>query len=59
MLIFNRWGEIVFTSNSLEDSWDGTYNNLECQIGTYTWKITYTDINNYQKEIDGHINIVK
>ena len=59
MLIFNRWGEIVFTSNSLEDSWDGTYNNLECQIGTYTWKITYTDINNYQKEIVGHINIVK
>ncbi len=59
MLIFNRWGELIFTSNSIDDAWDGTYKNLECQIGTYTWKITYSDINNYRKELVGHINIVK
>lgn len=25
MNIFNRWGQLVFTTNSLADGWDGTY----------------------------------
>jgi gliding motility-associated-like protein len=59
MLIFDRWGGLIFTSNSLDNAWDGTNKNLECPIGTYTWKITYSDNNNYKKELVGHINIVK
>ncbi|MBI1836544.1 MAG: gliding motility-associated C-terminal domain-containing protein [Flavobacteriia bacterium] len=59
MEIFNRWGELIFSSNSMDESWDGTYNGLPCPIGTYTWKIEYSDYNNSRKMLVGHVNIVK
>lgn len=59
MLIFDRWGEIVYEMTSLEDYWDGTYNKLPCQDGTYVWKLKYTDFANNKKEITGHINLLR
>jgi gliding motility-associated-like protein len=42
MLIYNRWGEIVFATNSFNDTWDGTYKGTPAPIGTYAWTINYT-----------------
>lgn len=33
--IYNRWGEVVFTSSDSEFSWDGTYKGKPCQEGNY------------------------
>jgi gliding motility-associated-like protein len=43
MLIFNRWGEIVFETHNPETGWDGSYgvNGTKAMDGAYTWKITY------------------
>lgn len=38
--IFNRWGEQVYQSNTIEFKWDGTYKGNECQTGTYYYVIT-------------------
>jgi gliding motility-associated-like protein len=59
MLVFNRWGEIVYEMTSVDDYWDGTFNNLPCQDGTYVWKLTYKDFANNKKEITGHINLLR
>ena len=42
MFIYDRWGELIFHSTSLDDHWDGTYMNRECQIDVYVWKIFYS-----------------
>ena len=42
MFIYDRWGELIFHSTSLDDHWDGTYMNRECQIDVYVWKILYS-----------------
>lgn len=39
MIIFNRWGEIVFESYDIDYGWDGTYANRFVSTGVYTWKI--------------------
>ena len=59
MIIFNRWGEVVFESYNLNGKWDGTYGGEKCKDGTYVWKITYTDISNNKKEIVGHVNLLR
>src|SRR5690606_7439232 len=37
LLVFNRWGEILFESYHPAVGWDGTYGNMPCQDGTYIW----------------------
>jgi hypothetical protein len=44
---------------SLSDYWDGTYNNVNCEDGTYVWKIVYSDFAYRKKEITGHVNLLR
>ena len=60
MVIFNRWGEIIFESNNAEVGWDGTYGGNLCQDGVYLWQITYKELGKDKRnEIRGHINLLK
>ena len=58
-LIFNRWGEIIHTMKSPNDHWNGTYNGVNCQDGTYIWKLIYTDFTNKEYELSGHVNLIR
>ena len=58
--IYNRWGELVFESFDSEVGWDGTYNGVYVQDGTYSWTFTIKDLrnDNYYKYL-GHINKIQ
>lgn len=43
MKIFNRWGEMIFYSNSLDQGWDGIYNGIEAPQGSYTFSAHVVD----------------
>jgi gliding motility-associated-like protein len=57
--IFNRWGELLFSSNDVNFEWDGTYKGTLVQDGTYVWKIFYRSINDDEDIISGHINVFR
>ena len=60
MLIFDRWGEVVFETNNAEIGWDGTYHGKLVQEGTYTWKIEFkTSKNDARKIAVGHTNVLR
>ena len=59
ILIFNRWGEVVFQSSDINEGWNGTYNGQKCPDGTYVWKITYEDTKYIRKELVGHVNLLR
>ena len=40
-LIFNRWGEQVFTSHTAEHSWNGNHKGMPAEIGTYYYLVRY------------------
>ena len=40
--VFNRWGELLFSSNDPDIGWDGTLHNQRCPIGTYVYQVVYT-----------------
>ncbi|MCC5943495.1 MAG: gliding motility-associated C-terminal domain-containing protein [Bernardetiaceae bacterium] len=43
MRIFNRWGNLIFETQSTEERWDGTYQGKEAPEGEYTYQIRATD----------------
>lgn len=52
MYIYDRWGEIIFTSNNIEEGWDGKVKNGNiAESGAYTWFATFKDMlgNEYQE----------
>ncbi len=40
--IFNRWGQLLYQTKSIDLGWDGTYKNQPCPLGTYAYYINYT-----------------
>jgi|GEM_PF-531293 len=40
MLIFNKWGELLFESTSKESGWDGYYNGILVQQDVYVYRLS-------------------
>ncbi len=60
MLIFNRWGGIVWESENYLAMWDGTYKNKMCQDGVYIWKMECKKLNTVVKEVmHGHVTLLR
>ena len=62
VLVFNRWGEIVWESLDANGRWDGKYSNkqLTCPEGIYTWKIIYKKKNSDDRIVrTGHITLIR
>jgi gliding motility-associated-like protein len=41
--VYNRWGELLFSSTGYIDPWDGTYNGAPVPVGTYYYAIELND----------------
>ncbi len=47
--IFNRYGQMVYTNYNIDQGWDGTFNGVMLDGGTYFYEIEYTaDVLNAQ-----------
>jgi len=57
--IYNRWGEVVFTSNEVNFIWDGTYDGLYTPDGTFTYTIDFITNSGREKTIRGHVNVLR
>lgn len=65
LMIFNRWGELIFESYDASIGWDGTYGGKASgaeivKDGTYVWKIEVkTKLNDERKMFVGHVNVLR
>jgi gliding motility-associated-like protein len=39
MTIFNRWGQLVFQADNINDVWDGTNGGVYCEPDSYVWLV--------------------
>lgn len=40
MMIYNRWGELIYETDDLQNGWDGTYKGVLSQQDVYIYKIS-------------------
>ena len=60
LIMFNRWGEIVWESYDPEGVWDGTYGGAKAQDGTYVWSLIAKDATSDKKyEFRGHVTVIR
>lgn len=59
MYIFDRWGKIVFRSDSFNKPWDGKINGNYAQDGVYIYFIKYKTLKGEEKKIRGSVTMLK
>ena len=59
MMIFNRWGELVFESFDLKIGWDGYYRDKLSQADAYVWKIELRFINGGEVKMVGDVTLIR
>ena len=58
--IYNRWGRVIWETNDVKAKWDGYYNGLKVQAGSYPWKASFKALDNDDKqERNGLINVIR
>lgn len=40
-IIYNRYGQIVFKTNTINNGWNGTYGGIQQNAGTFIWVCSY------------------
>lgn len=56
--IYNRWGELIFESSSLDKGWDGTFRGMHCEQGVYDYYLKGTCINDETIIKKGNISLI-
>jgi gliding motility-associated-like protein len=59
--IYNRWGDLLFETNDINEGWDGKANTggKTVQADVYVWLIITKDINRRPHQYTGHVTLLK
>ena len=58
--VYNRWGQMVFKSYTLDQKWDGSFKGKAVPTGSYTYKIKTTSYGDNQKIVgSGIVSLVR
>lgn len=60
LLIFNRWGELIFESQNYKVGWDGTFKDQIVQDGVYVWQIRLEEgPEKTKRTYRGHVTLLR
>ncbi len=59
LMIFNRWGELVFETSDINEGWDGTFNGKKQPIGTYIYYIKAVDDKGFPYQSSGNLTLIR
>lgn len=57
--VYSRWGQEIFSTNSLIEGWDGTINGVKQQTGTYVWVLKAEDLAGKIYEMKGVSTLIR
>ena len=57
--VYNRYGQIVYSSTAIMNGWDGRLNGVKQPSGTYVWMIKGTDLTGTPHFKRGTVTLVR
>ncbi len=61
MLIFDRWGNLIYETKDFRKGWDGRANGGKdlAQIDTYVWKVSFNDLLRKNHKYTGKVSLIR
>ena len=60
LVVYNRWGQIIWESYNPTAHWDGTYDNRYVPDGVYTYRVWFGDKETDARyELTGHLTLLR
>ena len=59
IMIYNLWGQILFESSDVNQTWDGTYNEDLCPIGAYVYHAKFLSPEGELQVYRGDVTIIR
>jgi|GEM_PF-920749 len=59
MLIYNRWGSLVFQTNNPSPGWNGMFEGTEAPSGSYSYRITFQNADNSRVNRSGTFVLIR
>lgn len=57
--VYNRYGARIFSTNSVEEGWDGTLKNVPQEIGVYAWTVEGIDYDGNRIFKKGNVTLLR
>jgi gliding motility-associated-like protein len=57
--IYNRWGELIFSTDNQTTCWDGTHKGLPVMSGVYTYRLFVEQLDGNKIEQKGNITLTR
>lgn len=59
LVIYDRWGQIIFLSDDEFEGWDGTFRGMLVSNGVYVYKLDYINSQGEKKQEIGTVTLLK
>jgi gliding motility-associated-like protein len=61
MQVYNRFGQLVYNSENIQESWNGKWLNdgEECPVAVYVYEAEVTDYNRKKHNLRGRITLIR
>ena len=57
--VYNKWGQLVFSSNDITQKWDGTFKGKKMPNGAYVWMLNYVKQNGRKFYEQGTVMLIR
>ncbi|MBP6455691.1 MAG: gliding motility-associated C-terminal domain-containing protein, partial [Chitinophagaceae bacterium] len=60
MDIFNRWGELIYSTSSIDGrGWDGNFNDTKQPMGVYIYVVNAEFKNKVKRTFQGNVTLIR
>ena len=57
--VFDRWGEKVFSTDNIDEGWDGTHQGRPSPLGVYVWMVMAETKDGQQITKKGNVTLLR
>lgn len=57
--VYNRWGQLMFTTNNIGKGWDGSFQNVIQSAGSFVWMLKAEDYEGKIYQMKGTVTLIR